>query len=886
MIKLIMDAMLISVFWFIAIYTFKMERIKSVLVNKPKLIFGKKVVLLSKSIILLWMLLEMLIIIGSFFGHFVSIRTVLSMPIISHILYVGHLLVLFTTTRQITSKALETEKYLVKSEKRAVTFGNGLFVIGISIIIFYLQSLFWGELSYIYSDLGDINLLVEAIFDAILILIPGIMILINAIRFFRLSRIRILALRISSPILLLLSFGQTIITKVIVFYDFFRFIHRLFLAQFGVKIKVDSDDKLLIGSSMSLGSVNAKINVYYLTAYFSTLMILWTFQISPLPIPSTVYAEGMKMSLFFAVAILLFWVIEAGARSVPKLRRYLRAIFIPLMILLTVFPFYTQLADANFYTRATVVFSIYHKLALSLGSNKFTFFLCIVIMQASVAYILHIVTGEAHNDRHYYSILPVIGIVQLMMLSILYPIFLMIPPYILNTNKTILSIVISIFAVLITFGVGVVSHRFFTSPKSEWSHYVHEYWKDRIRVMIIVAIITGFSVVPIGATILEPIRNINIIYEWEVDHILLDDQAYVSALLQTNDKNTAYILLTNSKGNTSLRAISTEDGHKLWEKDFSYHYVDYKVWSSGQAVFIKPKSSGFSIVDLKTGFIQYDYSVPKDEVEATNIEFNDRAVLFSRGTEQFIYDMEYKVMELDTLGTNYRLLPGDQCALVKNNSIYLYHYERWEKLSGTYNVEDAELLYYDKNGLIVFGKEEIEQYNYYLKEKNKRTYSKVFQHIMTNNKDYYTKVGNQVAFYLYSHDEVYAYLFDTSKFTFKIIPLEQRLKDFKDYQKIKVIDDRSYFLYDTEQFTLIENQNIIARQWYQLPLKDLTIVEDSSEVVSEDISNDSRQNQDEKPDDISNVIKSTMIGQPIKVDNRIIWIENNGITHCIEIFVQ
>lgn len=860
MIKLIMDAMLISVFWFIAIYTLKMERIKGILLKKPNIIFGKKVVLLSKLIILIWAILETLIMLGSSLSIFVTLRQILSMPIISHGLYLVHLFVLFTVTRHLTSKVLEPEKYLVKSEKRAVTFGNGLIVLGFSIIIFYFQSLFWGEMKYIYSDLGEINIFLESILDGVLILAPGVIILINSIRFFRLSRIRILALRISIPILLLMSFGQTIMTKAIVFFDFFNLIHRLFLKQFGIKIKVDNDDKLLIGSSMSQGSVNAKINVYFLLAYFSSLLILWTSQISPLPIPATVYAEGIKISFFFTIAILSFWILEGSARSLVVLSRYFRIIFIPILIILTVLPFYTQLADANYYTRATEVISIYYKMALSLGSKKALFFLCIIIMQGSIAYILHIITGEAHNDRHYYSILPVIGIVQLMALSIFYPIFLMIPPYVLDKNKTTLAIIIFVIASLLTIGVGLVSHRFFTSHKSEWSHYVHDYWKDRTRVMLIVGIITGFSVVPLGATIIEPIHNINITFGWEADYIADDNQAFVSAILQTNNKNTVYILSANNTGNTNLTAINIE-GNVLWEKEYKDHYVDYKVWGNGQAVFTKVKNSGFSIVDMKNGFILYDYTTAKDESEELSIDVNDRAVLFTRGTEQFIYDMEYEVMELDTLGTNYKLLAGDQCALVKNNNIYVYHYERWEKLSEVNNIEGAELLYYDKNGLIIFGKDTIEQYNYFLTQKNKTIYNKVFQHLMTNNKDYYTKMGDVVAFYLYSQDEVFAYLFNTTNFTFKVVPLEQRLKDFKDYQKLKVVDHNSYFLYDSEQFTLYKNQNIIARQWYQLPLSD---VNDSLEVS----------------------IKHNMVGQPIIIDNQIIWIEKNGITHSIKIDVQ
>ncbi len=856
MIKLTLDAMLISIFWFVALYTLKTERIQAILVKKPKLIFHKKSIFAAKLIIFIWCIADiLLVIVGNNFS-FKIVSDIISMPGVSHALYLAHLFILFTMARNLTSKALETEKYLVKAEKRAVTLANGLFVLGMSVVLYFFQSTFWGELRYIYSNNEEMNILLEGSYNALLILLPGLLILYNAVNFVKTDKLRILATRVSFPIVLLLSFSQAIMTKLLVIYDFTVIIHRVFIKQFGIIRKSDSDDKLYLGSSMNYGSLIVKINAYFLTAYASTILILWTSQISPLPIFTSVYSQGTRVAFFFTLAIASFWFTEGIARSFVKVSRYIRISFIPLMSIMTVLPFYTVMANSNYFSRTTEVISIYHKMSLALGANKFLFFLCIFIIQAALAYILHMVTGEAHNDKHYYSILPVIGIAQLFFMAVMYPILLMIPPYVLENNRIFISIMLFVFAIILTVGAGLISYKLFTEESNEWSHIVHGYWKDRPRLMIIVAIITCFAFVPLGSTVVAPIHNINITKGWEQNYIKEGERLFANALLQTFDKTTAYVVVNDDKGKTRLIAISTEDGKVKWQKDYDSHYVSFKVWKNGQAVFTKVKNTGFSIIDLQTGYVHYEYKIPERmKVEHTNIEINDRTVLYTINNWQIIYDMDYGYHKLDTNSNNYyQLIAGDQCALIKNNIIYQYQYERWEKQNTKFNIADAELIYYDKNGLIVFGKEKIEQYNYFLTEKNKISYNKTYQHTMTNNKSYYNKIGDQVAFYLYSQDDVFSYLFDSKSFTFKVIPLAQRVKEYADYQKIQLTDEPgSYFLYDEQQFTLYKNQNIISRQWYNHPLTD--------------------EDMPEEP--------IYMVGQPLKSNNKLLWLEKNGKVHCV-----
>ncbi len=439
----------------------------------------QKVILCSKCFVLLWIFVEVGLMADETSIVFLLLRDFISIPLISHLIFASNIVVLFSTAITMSSKALETEKYIIKAEKKAITFAIGLIVLGLSLIIFYVQSVYWGEFNYIYTVQGEINLALEALIDGVLLLIPAILILINAIRYLRQEKIRRLAFRISIPLILLLGFSQAIMTKLIVLYDILKSIQKILLKKFGFDIKTLHEDPLLIASSLSFGRRNAKINAYYLTAYFVAVVVLWTSQVSPFPIPSDMYENGFKISFYIGLAIFMFWILENLARLTGKMGKYFRWFFIPLMILLTIYPFYTPYADISSFVRSTETVSLYHKMAFSLGNNKYLFFLCLSIMQGSLAYILHVVTGEAHNDRHHYSIMPIIFIVQVMTLSIMFPISLSIPSYTLREGRILITVIILLLGISITYLMGSISYHFFSSKRSGWSALVNDYWKNK-----------------------------------------------------------------------------------------------------------------------------------------------------------------------------------------------------------------------------------------------------------------------------------------------------------------------------------------------------------------------------------------------------------------------
>lgn len=853
--KLITDALLISSFWFVALYTLRLSNIQKMAIKNSEDSIWQKAIMVSKGFIVTWIFVEVGLMADSASIIFLLLKDVINSPLLSHLIFVANMIVLFNAAITMSSKALETERYIIKAEKKAITFANGLIVLGISLVIFYIQSVYWGEFNYIYTKQGEINLGFEALIDGLFMLVPALMILINGVRYVRQEKIRKLAFRISIPIILLLGFSQAIITKLIVLYDILKSVQKIILKKVGFDIKTLHEDPLLIASSLSFGKTNAKINAYYLCSYFFAVVVLWTSQVSPFPIPSNMYENGLEISFYIGLAIFVFWILENLARLTGKYGRYFRWFFIPTMILLTIYPFYTSFADISTFVRSTETISLYHKMALSLGNNKYLFFICLSIMQASLAYILHVITGEAHNDRHHYSVMPIIFIVQVMMLSIMFPVFLSIPSYSLSEGRPIIIPLIILIGGGITFLMGSISYNLFSSKKSEWSSYVNDYWKNKKRLFTIIGLITLVSSVPVLLIAADPIHNMSIHYNWENTTVKSGEKYKVSTLFKTSVPKEVYVLETG-KDNSKLLAVSSEDGHIIWEKTYQDFYVHYKVWSDDTVVLTKKENKGFSVINLKTGKKVYDYQIKANsKQEFLNLEVNDRAVLMTDNTTQTLYDMEYKEIMLETLGNNfYSLIPGNQCAMLKNDKVYLYQNNRVEKIVGSYNFKLSEFIYYDEAGMIVFNQKDIVQYPFDLSQPDETTYLKLFEHNIIINESFYKKINNLVTFYLYDGSSQFAYLFNTKDFTYKVLTLEQRIKGLKDPQDIQICDDQgNYLLYDDYQVTLFNRENLIARQWYQLP--------------------EGQKNNKQK--------ETIVAGEPLFIDGKIIWIETNGKIHAV-----
>ncbi|MBC7958706.1 MAG: hypothetical protein H7X94_02465 [Vallitaleaceae bacterium] len=374
------------------------------------------------------------------------------------------------------------------------------------------------------------------------------------------------------------------------------------------------------------------------------------------------------------------------------------------------------------------------------------------------------------------------------------------------------------------------------------------------------ACITLLSFSPLYAISIDSIHNENIQFAWENSYIKSNQNFLVTALIEGPDPEHVYVLENNDTGTSKLLNISTEDGQVVWEKSYSENYDRYKVWSNNTLVLLKTGNKGFTVLNLRTGKKVYDYKIDETvQLEFLNLEANDRTVLMTENTNQTLFDRDYGLISLDTLGNNfYELIEGNQCALIKNNLVYIYKNERLQKTKGIYNFDGAEYIYYDEGGMIVFNKDEIVQYSSNLQTINSNQYLKLNEHNIKLFNTYFKKINEEVTFYMFDGHRKYAYVFNSKEFTYRIITLEQRIKGLRDFQNVKICDDKgTYFLFDDYQLTLFDHENLVARQWYQLPLhSDDKVKEKRDEIVT---------------------------CEPVLANGKIIWIEVGGQAHAVTI---
>lgn len=858
MLKLILDIALFSGIWFFAIYTFSLSHMERLAFRKKTSHFEKYLTIGSKIIIGIVMVLQILILFNRHWFVSRVLESALQTPPNTHIIYVSGAVVLFFSAIDMTMKALESERYLLKNQKKAIVWINGMLVLSAIVIVTFFQSLFWGQMRGMYSNTGVFNHSMELFVDGIMILAPGLLLLSNTVRYIKKERIRVLGLRISMPIILFVGFTQMIFAQIAVLYEVAVWFYEKFMVK-SQNEKTMKGDKLLIATSLTFGRPLAKMNAYFLTSYFVVMLMVWTLQGNPFYLGNPLYMDGYRMAFFLTCAIMTFWFIEAVARQATRLIHHgawIRLAFIPILLTLTIYPFYTSFAGLNTVLVPDQSASIYHVMASALGQNKYIFFLCLVIIQSIMAYILHIVTGEAHNDRHYYSVLPITVVVQVFILAIIYPVFLSLPPYALLTNRVWILILIFLIGLFVTVGMATIALKLFTEKTSDWASYVSRYWKDKTRVYVIVGLITIFTFMPIFSIAMHPISNKGLTFDWEEEFFETESSFRVQSIFNTQSKEEAYMLASDETSISRLICFNISDGSVRWEKVFGSYFDQFKVWDDDTVVLSKANKTGFSVINLSNGSMQYDYTVKDPEtLEFLNIEINDRAVLVTVNTEQFVFDNIIGQMQLDTMGNNfYHLIPGNYCALTKNSKVYVYQNERWEKVSGIIGVEEAQLIYYDEDGMLVFGEDEIVKYNAQLTQQMEGAYPKSTLEPVEMNQSLYSKVGEEVTFYMAEGTKTFAYVFNVETFTYQVIALEQKIQGNDDTQSIKQLDEvGQYILMDEYQFTLMHNENLVARQWYQIPLTPKGIVSYQGDVQ----------------------------GEPVVIDKRILWAENDGTIHSV-----
>ena len=129
--KLIADVVLISTFWFIAIYTMRVENIDQLAWKQEKLKVEKYFGWIAKILILLVFILEIVLGIGNYPLVLVEFRNLLKTPFISNIILLSNFWVIFYATRKISMVELIHEKQIEQQKKESLAFADGLILFGL-----------------------------------------------------------------------------------------------------------------------------------------------------------------------------------------------------------------------------------------------------------------------------------------------------------------------------------------------------------------------------------------------------------------------------------------------------------------------------------------------------------------------------------------------------------------------------------------------------------------------------------------------------------------------------------------------------------------------------------------------------------------------------------
>jgi hypothetical protein len=829
----ISDGIIISIIWFIAIYTLKNQNKKNIISREEQSDCESKFNLFSHLLVLSVLIADIGLLIKNDSFIFNTLMDVYRIPIISMLLFMINIYIIYRGTRRIIKEVLIVEGDFVDSKIKVVSFVSGLFVLSITFVMFFIHCVFWGEFSYVYANDGASQRVYDLVIGVVFILIPAVIIFINGILYAKHERIGRHVLWVTFPIVLFMGLTQTMITKLIVLYNIAIQIIKAVKESKNHKNRQEDYELLLFASTYIHGRKMATINIFYFLSFFTTVFLFWGIQTSPYPPVHTSYLRGGDISMFFFLGILAFVILEALGRRFHKIGQLIRGLFIPLMIFLTVFPFYTDAALLGEYGNNSQIISIYHILSAAFGSSHYMLFIFIIAFQGAIAYMLYIISGAMIQSKHYSAAIPIVGIVQLLIFILLYPLLITRPPYFLQANKIMIIGGLFIISGLVTYLVGRVAYYLFVSDKSGWVYYVSDYWKNKKRVYVIVGCISLVMFFALAMRTLYPIKNIAVKDSWKSQIASEELEGYsIDFIFPDANEEGFGCVAHSSDGKTKVIFTGYEKQDTLWDMSFKWGYSDYKLMDNNMMIMLKPDNTGFTIINITRGIIDYEYTIRNtEELEFLNIEVNARSVLVTEGLTQFVYDIYLGDLEVTNLGNNfYELVDGNRCALIKNQNLYLYQNNRWEKQIINSYIKTAEAIYYDDTCMIAFMENEMVKLSAVTPFEYVMKLPISYDSIILQEGSICTKSNNQLTFLIREQGDVYAYIVNPSDFTYKIALLEQKIITDHDTQSIKALDEfGNYLLYDDYQVTLYNNANILARQWYDL-LESNRELESSSET--------------------------------------------------------
>nr|MDA3847553.1 hypothetical protein [Vallitaleaceae bacterium] len=800
-----------------------------------------------------------LVDIGSaFFGDmllFYALKEILSLSIFSRLLILAYLFMVFKGTIRLTRTILRTESYIIQSRINGIAFANGLIAIGLSVIVIYIQGALFGEMRFLYGS-NQINLIYEFLIGGILFLTPSVLFIINGIRYIRLESVSREAKRKLIPINLFVSLGYIVVVKAFSIYVLYNTITRAIAKKRGKHIELDDEDLLLLGTTINNKNIIGKINTYFLLSSFVVFFLLFYISSSPYPILKTAYVNGHFMMVMSVFSVLLFYITEQISRALKWANSYMKLIFIPSFIAIFVWSFFTDNSQMSANIVDSKAFSIFHQLSRTLGNDRYIMFICLFLLVACLGYMMHIIAGEIDHEKHAITLIPIIGWLQVLIGCIWYPLLIVSPPYSIVTHEKLLIVIISVLIVLLVVSVSTISHYIFTSEKSNVSLYITSFWKKKWRVYLIVSLITLAIFTPIFMKIVKPISDTGISEIWTADYIPSDDFT-ITKVIPELYKGTGLLLASMDNEDSRLLLINPKTGEIDMDKTYEFGIESYYLWGSDKIVLLKTNNEGFMVIDLSNYRIDYEETVVNpSSYEYLAFEISEHAVLVTKGSEQYLYDVSEGYMTLKTVGNNfYQLVPGDQTVLYKNNTLNRIMDGGLVSTGIALDLNDYEFLYALDNGYIAYDENQLFMVDLMFEAFIGESYDFSNNPLITNEVDSFDYKRYKDYFIMnHTSDGIpYAYLFDIGDFKTTVLKLVDKVKTFSDNQDVYVYNESGdYVLYDDYQISVYEQDNMIAKLWFEL-----------SDVDSVDVS-------------------QTKL-EPVIINHTLIWYTYTGEAQCVDL---
>lgn len=811
MVDIFMNGIIAVVLFYAAIYTLKIEHINRINKHQENHNLFDSLYDLSNVTLFVIIMIQLGDALFPQLFLFEVLREIISLSIFNRLIQLMIFYMVFESTLRLSKVVLDKDPHLMSAMKESVAFASGMIALGLSVMVFYIQNAFTGQLMILYIG-TEVNLVFELIVNGLLYLIPAIVLIVNGYRYLRQASISRQSKHLMMPYVYFIGVGYIVAVQSISVFNTMYMIVGAIGKKIGKFTLDTTDDLLLLGSSASASSVVSKLNYYVLMSSFVVHLLSLYLAMTPFPMYKSVYQNTSAVIMLLMMPILLYFVIEALSRYFSKIGRYIRMSFIPLFIVAHVLPFAFDIAQKSQYFTVNTGISLFHRTKEATDGSFIAYLLCLFGVLLSIAFYLHLFTGDTKKKSQGITVLPIMGWMQMFLFSIFYPILITRPPFYLVNNQKVLLIVIVVSTVLISGLVGLASYFVFNSEHSKISGYIHVFWKSRVRVFAVVTLITIGLAIPLILRINTPVQNIN--DDLISKHTLFDGSEYELTETCLIKDQVTLVLTHTDKGTTKLIQFDLINDEVINEQSFNINYDGYSMWDNNQIVFHKSNNMGFVLINLESLELVHEESISQtDSYEYLSFDYSESAILATIGTNQYLIDAYAGEIVLNTVGNNfYKLVPGSITYLNKDKSLHKIIDGYVVDMEVPFNITAYENIYATVKGFYTYDNGVITLMDDYLVEEvssidireigfNPTQVQIVFD-------DEYVHLSGKLASELYE-----VFMKSTDFEVYKPIKLVQNVYTNYDVQHLAFVSEQNYYLYDENQVSYFNNDVLVGRVW-------------------------------------------------------------------------